>query len=390
MTWPLVSLGSCCEVVSGATPKTNVDEYWNGDILWATPKDISTLRSPWLLDTPDKITTAGYESCSTQLLPVGAVLVSSRAPIGNVAIVGKPLCTNQGFKSLIPGPLVDSGYLYHCMKQRAGRLNALGNGATFKEVSKSVVEDFDIPLPPLKEQKRIAAILDKADSLRRKRQQAIQLADDFLRAAFLDMFGDPVTNPKGWVMQPLSKLCSRIQIGPFGTQLHQDDYVEGGMPLVNPTHIVDGIICPNRSLTVSQEKHEELLEYHLDVGDVILGRRGEMGRCALVTACEAGYLCGTGSLFLRPDTSQIHPVFLSRVLSSSSAKSAFERAAQGATMPNLNKTIVGNFQIGVPPLPLQEAFAKVTITCERITKSNREAMDQIENCRKSIQHQAFG
>ena len=198
MKWPLVRLGDCCTVVSGATPKTGVDSYWGGSVLWATPKDVSNLDSPWLSDTPDKVTEDGYASCSTQMLPVGAVLVTSRAPIGNIAIAAKSMCTNQGFKSLVPGPTVLSGYLYHCMKANSERLQALGNGATFKEVSKPIVENFEIPLPPLEEQKRIAAILDKADSLRRNRQQAIRLADDFLRAVFLDMFGDPVTNSRKW------------------------------------------------------------------------------------------------------------------------------------------------------------------------------------------------
>lgn len=184
MNFPRTRLDDCCEVISGATPKTNIDAYWGGYIPWATPKDISKLESQTLFDTPDKITEAGYRSCSTKLLPPGTVLVSSRAPIGLVAIAGVEMCTNQGFKSLIPGPKVHSAYLYHCMKSQASRLASLGNGATFKEVSKTVVEDFEIPLPSLAEQQRIAAILDKADSLRRKRQEAIRLADDFLQASY--------------------------------------------------------------------------------------------------------------------------------------------------------------------------------------------------------------
>lgn len=209
MAHPMVRLADCCEVVSGATPKTDVADYWGGEILWVTPKDIANLNSPYLTDTPDKITSAGYKSCSTQMLPAGAILVSSRAPIGHVAIAGKEMCTNQGFKSLVPGPSVHSGYLYHCMKFHAPRLAALGNGATFKEVSKTIVEDFEIPLPSdVNEQRRLAAILDNADAICRKRREALKLADEFLRAAFLDLFGDPVTNPEGWPEVPVKELAS--------------------------------------------------------------------------------------------------------------------------------------------------------------------------------------
>lgn len=208
MSWPSVKLKDCCDVVGGATPKRNVPEYWDRpSVPWVTPKDVSNLKSPVLDDAPEYISDAGFRSCATYMLPEGSVLVTSRAPIGNIAIAGRDMCTNQGFKSLVPGPGVDGRYLYFCMLSYSEKLQALGNGATFKEVSKKIVEEFEIPLPPLTEQKRIAAILDKADAIRRKRQKAIQLADEFLRSVFLDMFGDPVSNPKGWDVKPLKQLA---------------------------------------------------------------------------------------------------------------------------------------------------------------------------------------
>ncbi|EAN5608562.1 restriction endonuclease subunit S, partial [Salmonella enterica] len=205
MNWPMVKLKDCCQVVGGATPKRNIASYWDGDIPWITPKDVSNLDEPYIYEAPEYISSAGYKAAATYMLPAGTVLLTSRAPIGNVAIAGIELCTNQGFKSLIPGQNVHSKYLYHCIKKFVPQLELLGNGATFKEVSKRVVEDFEIPLPPLEEQKRIAAILDKADGVRQKREQAIKLADDFLRATFLEMFGDPVGNPKGWKKNKIKK-----------------------------------------------------------------------------------------------------------------------------------------------------------------------------------------
>lgn len=200
MGWPLVKIKECCTVVGGATPKRDVPEYWGNDFPWITPKDISNLEQPVLEDAPEYISQAGYDSAATYMLPKGTILLTSRAPIGNVAIAGREMCTNQGFKSLVPGEGVDSKYLYYCMKRMAPKLESIGNGATFKEVSKTIVEGFEIPLPPLKEQKRIAAILDKADAIRRKRKQAIQLADEFLRSVFLELAGSPFTNPNDFPM----------------------------------------------------------------------------------------------------------------------------------------------------------------------------------------------
>jgi type I restriction enzyme S subunit len=181
----LVKLKNCCEIVSGSTPSRSIAEYWNGDIPWATPKDISRTKAKLLVEPEEYITRKGLDSCSTRLVPKGSILFSSRAPIGLVAVAGVDICTNQGFKNLVPSNNVYSDYLYHCMAYFAPDLALLGNGATFKEVSKEIVGNFQIPLPPLEEQRRIAAILDKADAMRRKRQESLKLADDLVKSQFI-------------------------------------------------------------------------------------------------------------------------------------------------------------------------------------------------------------
>ncbi len=136
-SWQYLSIRECCNVVSGSTPKRNKPEYWDGDIDWVTPKDLSNLNIPVLKEAPEKITKLGYKSCSTTLLPKGSILFSSRAPIGLIAIAGKKMCTNQGFKSLVPNALVDSAYLYWCIRNFTPQLAAQGSGTTFKELSKN-------------------------------------------------------------------------------------------------------------------------------------------------------------------------------------------------------------------------------------------------------------
>lgn len=197
MKHPLVKLADCCEIVSGATPRTDDPAYWGGDICWVTPKDLTDMEGRVLMDSPEKITTAGFASCSTQMLPIGTILLSSRAPIGHVAIAGRELCTNQGFKSLVPSARVNSAYLYHCIKHFVPRLAALGNGATFKEVSKKVVEEFTIPLPTSSvDQSAIAAKLDLAHDIVRRQKLLSAASDSYLRSAFISLFGDPVVNSK--------------------------------------------------------------------------------------------------------------------------------------------------------------------------------------------------
>src|SRR5579871_1094780 len=189
MRWQKAKLGDVCRIVSGSTPSTNVSEYWGGDIWWATPKDLSELSDIYIQETQQRITEPGYRSCSTELLPVGSVLFSSRAPIGHVAINAVPMCTNQGFKSFIPlANRLDSRYLYFWLKANRTYLESLGNGATFKELSKATVERLEIPLPPLTEQQSISAVLEQATTIRQKRKEVIVKLDALLQAAFLDKF----------------------------------------------------------------------------------------------------------------------------------------------------------------------------------------------------------
>ena len=224
MSWPVATIGEVCEVVSGATPKTGKPEFWDGNVPWVTPKDLSELGQKHLSDTPRQITKAGLKSCAARMLPAQSVLFSSRAPIGLVAINTLPVCTNQGFKSLVPRfDLVSPDFLFWWLKTQEKHIQSKGRGATFKEVSKKIVEDLQIPLPPLTEQKRIARILDAADALRAKRREALAQLDTLLQSTFLDMFGDPVTNPMGFPRETL-KSAFEFTTG----KLDSNAAIEGG------------------------------------------------------------------------------------------------------------------------------------------------------------------
>lgn len=249
--------------------------------------------------------------------------------------------------------------------------------------------DFKVPLPPLSEQRRIAAILDQADALRAKRREALAQLDSLAQSIFIEMFGDPVLNPKGWPLVPLADSSERIQIGPFGSQLHEEEYIEGGIPLINPTHIQNRKIAPNWALTVSEEKYSQLSQYHLVEGDLVLGRRGEMGRCAIVTSAEQGWLCGTGSLFIRPNNGVINSIYLGFVISSTSVKRYLENVAQGVTMANLNKGIIGALPIPVPPLAVQLEFVAQVTSLEELQNTQLCSYNEFDTLFSSLQHRAF-
>lgn len=191
--WRMRQLGDVTTIVNGTTPASGTAAFWGGDIVWITPVDLGKLREPEIRGSDRLITAAGRSSCNLTLVPVGTVVMSSRAPIGHLGIAAVELCTNQGCKSFVPGPEVDSQFLYYALKRSMWKLQQIGNGATFSEVSKSQCDSFEIPFPPtIDEQHRIAQILrDKMDLVKKARtaideqRRAIDaMPDAWLRRAF--------------------------------------------------------------------------------------------------------------------------------------------------------------------------------------------------------------
>jgi len=197
------------------------------------------------------------------------------------------------------------------------------------------------------------------------------------------MFGDPVDNPHGFRKVVLSELAE-IRIGPFGSLLHKEDYIEGGHPLLNPSHIVDGKVAPDSKLTISDKKYDELEAYHLHTGDVVMGRRGEMGRCAVVPS--EGFLCGTGSLLIRTK-GEVTADYIQKTISFPSFRKTIEDMAVGQTMPNLNVPIVSKFQIIKPPIEVQINYYKFVAQTDKSKYRQEKCIGFFQCLEKSIRQE---
>lgn len=160
--------------------------------------------------------------------------------------------------------------------------------------------------------------------------------------------------PTEWEIEPLGKHAT-FRTGPFGSALHKSDYTQDGIPVVNPMHIVESKIEPTRTMTITEQAAKNLSDFRLKLGEIVIGRRGDMGRCAVVREQQLGWLCGTGSMIIRP--LNVDAEFLQRVLSSTRAISAIEDASVGTTMVNLNQGTLAGLKIQLPPLPEQRAIA---------------------------------
>ena len=270
-------------------------------------------------------------------------------------------------------------------------------------ISRNDIYALEVPLPPLAEQRRIVAkleiLLGKADACRARLERIPALLKRFRQSVLSAACSDLLTHtlkgnglPKSWNDYALGELISEVRTGPFGSSLHKSDYVSGGIPVINPANILDGSIVPNRNISVPPRVFNRLSDYSLKENDIIIARRGEMGRCAIITKKENGWLCGTGAAILRFKTNVL-PAFMQIVISSPSAISYLKEVSVGSTMDNLNQQAIKEMPISLPPLPVQQEIVRrveaLFALADKIEARHKKAKLQVDRLTQSILAKAF-
>ena len=308
----------------------------------------------------------------------GATCGSINITVPKAYVTGNAMCLDDLKND------IEIEYLYYCLKHYDFK-NVI-SGSAQPQITRQGMDKIYIMLCSREEQRDIVNKLKKTEKVIKLRKQELQLLDDLAKARFAEMFGDPVSNPYGYDKVALSDLAD-IKIGPFGSLLHKEDYIVGGHPLLNPSHIVDGRISPDNKLTISDEKYKELSAYQLKTGDVVMGRRGEMGRCAVVS--EEGFLCGTGSILIRTK-GDVTADYIQKTISFPSFKKTIEDMAVGQTMPNLNVPIVSSFEIIKPPIEVQDRYYALVEQVDKSKVEIQKALNKTQTLFDSLMQEYFG
>ena len=308
----------------------------------------------------------------------GATCGSINITVPKAYVTGNAMCLDDLKND------IEIEYLYYCLKHYDFK-NVI-SGSAQPQITRQGMDKIYIMLCSREEQRDIVNKLKKTEKVIKLRKQELQLLDDLVKARFVEMFGDPVSNPYGYDKVALSDLAD-IKIGPFGSLLHKEDYIVGGHPLLNPSHIVDGRISPDNKLTISDEKYKELSAYQLKTGDVVMGRRGEMDRCAVVS--EEGFLCGTGSILIRTK-GDVTADYIQKTISFPSFKKTIEDMAVGQTMPNLNVPIVSSFEIIKPPIEVQDRYYALVEQVDKSKVEIQKALNKTQMLFDSLMQEYFG
>ncbi|OYU10268.1 MAG: restriction endonuclease subunit S [Comamonadaceae bacterium PBBC1] len=252
---------------------------------------------------------------------------------------------------------------------------------------------IQVSYPSIGNQRRIVTLLDEAfadiATAKANAEKNLQNAGALFQSQLTTLFN---RRAKRATHTTLGQATGGIFTGPFGSLLHKQDYIENGIPLVNPAHISQNGIEPDDRKTVSGETAKRLANYIMRTGDIVIGRRGEMGRCALVTDAEDGWLCGTGSFFIKP-SSRCDAGYLVHLLRSDQCKQQLENIAGGAVMPNLSNTDLSNFALELPPVEDQKQIVaeieEAKESVERLKSIYRQKLTALDDLKKSLLHQAF-
>ena len=366
-----IPLGELGEIVAGSTPSTHVKEYWNGDIPWITPADLTNFQGVFFTGELRKITKAGYDSCSTKMLPAGSIIYSTRAPIGHCTVNAFPLCTNQGFKSIIPNENLNAVYGYYALRFLTPQIVAMGRGATFGEVNKEIFEGIRIPLPPLPEQQRIAAILDRADRLRRTRRYAAQLSETFLQAVFVRMFGDAVTRFQKWDVVEVQEVGESLDSKRIPVEASIRATKRGQYPYYGASGIIDYVD-----------------EYIFDEETLLVAEDGAnlLARSTPIAFIASGKYWVNNHAHVLTMKDRCHILYLCELLNYTDLKPLVTGNAQ----PKLTAAKLAEMRIPLPPLVLQEKFARIVQQFERLRAQQREAERQAGHLFQALLQRAFG
>lgn len=359
MSWRYLKIADFCSTGSGGTPSKSKPEYYEGgDIPWIKSGD---LKDSTIYDANDYITAAGLENSSAKIVEKDSILIAMYgATVGRLAILGINAATNQAICNIRPDTTIaDMKYLYYFLRSKFSYFVENAVGGAQPNISQGLIKSLEVPLPSLIEQKRIADILDKAADIRQKREQAVKLADDFLRATFLEMFGDPVANPKRW------DVASLLEYGSFKNGMNFTKGESGSVLKclgVGNFKSLATITCMDNIDEIELNTLPSD-DYLLKDGDIVFvrsnGNKALVGRCLTIYPNKEKVTFSGFCIRYRIEKSAITAEYLNFLFRTPSMKRQMLSRGQGANIQNISQGTLSALRIPVPPLEKQQTFSKI-------------------------------
>ena len=379
-----VPLQQICNIQIGKTPSRSVPEYWGGDLPWVTISDFAAGRI--VTTTKERITRIGAAKTGSKRIPRGTLLLSFKLSLGKRTFSGCDLFTNEAIAALqvLDRDVADRHYLYWAL----GSIDydrLVDRAAKGKTLNKAKLQILQIPLPPLAEQKRIAGILDAADALRAKRREALAQLDTLIQSTFLDMFGDPVTNPMGWEQCVVGDVVHAAKDGPHVSP----KYAESGVPFLSTRHIKPGeVVWKDLKYIDQDEANRQWRKCKPEFGDILYTKGGTTGIAARVTTSEP-FAVWVHVALLKLIVKKVHPIWIEAMLNSAYCYTQSQRYTHGIANRDLGLKRMIKIQMYLPPLAEQCGFAAIVESIEQQKANHRAHLAELETLFASVHSLAF-
>jgi type I restriction enzyme S subunit len=409
--WTVARLGELVRVVSGNSLPTEYQNGKEGEYPVYKVSDMNaTGNQKYVSDTSNRLSNSDLEEINHTLYPEGTTILPK---------VGAALLTNKrrmltepsSFDNNVMGWVPDEinpEFLYYvsCMID----MEAVAQKGAVPSISKAIAKSLKLPSPPLSEQRKIATVLYTVDRAIEKTEEIIEqlhdVRDSLLREIFTlgiddegclrspeecadDFKKTPLGRiPKSWECVTLGRVIDRsggfIQTGPFGSQLHKEEYVAEGVPVVMPQNIEESKIIKDEIAEITQEKADDLARHKMEPNDVVIARRGNLERAASISEREEGWLCGTGCLLIRPSETEINGEWLRMAYQHPQSQHQINSRAVGSTMSNLNQSILESLQISLPPISEQERITEKILNIDRKIDYEARYSESLKHLRRGL------
>ncbi len=391
----MARLGDICTIVSGSTPKSNIPEYWDGDIKWITPAELN--EGTYIInDSVRHITELGVAKTGLKPFPQGTVILSSRAPIGKTAIAGCEMYCNQGFKNLICSDKINPRYLYWFLTCNTEYLNSLGRGATFKEISKEIVGNIEIPLPTMEQQIAVAEKFEKISELIAQRKAQLTKLDQLVKSRFIELFGAPVDNPKNYLVKSLQELIDMGYItyhldgNHGGDYPRSEEFVDSGVPYIGANSIVNGKIDFSMAKFLTAERAGKLRKGIAQNDDVLFAHNATVGPTVVLKTTEPKVILSTSLTAYRCNQSVLLPNYLKAYMQSDGFVRQYSGEMKQTTRNQVPITAQKKYLFLVPPFVEQEQFAAFVEQTDKSKLAIQQSLDKLELLKKSLMQEYFG
>ena len=355
--WKKAKIGELTDIVNGGTPSTAIAEYWNGGINWCTPSDITKKKTKYLSNTEKTITEKGLSESSASLLPIGTILLCSRATIGEMSIAASEMATNQGFKNLICKKDVDNEFLYYALFPLRNKMLELAIGTTFLEISKSALQSIEVIIPAdIIEQTAIAGALSDVDSLISSLQKLIEKKKAIKQGSMQELLTGKKRLPGfygEWKREQLPELLQEqngIKIGPFGSQLKKEYLIDIGEFKVYGQENVYEKDFRLGTRYIPKERYLKLKSCELLPGDFVISSMGTVGKCAIVPQNIQIGIMDSHLIRLKFNCKKIIPQYILQLFSDEFdfLRNQIEKLSVGGIMDGLSTKIVQSLNVFYP------------------------------------------